>query len=107
MSESAELELLKHILEEGGIPCVLKNGAVAQALPITPFATELWVVNPKDFLPARALCDDWFAPAHDASNHWVCATCEQRLGSRFDACWKCGTKREITNKLTREGAIIL
>jgi ribosomal protein L40E len=107
LSESAELELLKHILEKGGIQCVLKNAEIAQALPTMPFAAELWVVNDKDLLPAQALCDDWFAPAHDASNHWVCSACGQRLGSRFDACWKCGTKREITNKLEHEGAIVL
>ena len=107
LSESAELELLKHILEEGGIQCVLKNAEIAQALPTIPFTTELWVVNDKALLPAKALCDDWFAPAHDASNHWVCSKCGQRLGSRFDACWKCGTKREITNKLKQEGATIL
>lgn len=48
LSESAELELLKNVLEEGGIHCVLKNEELAQALPITPFNIELWVLNDDD-----------------------------------------------------------
>lgn len=102
LSESAEVELLKNILEEGGIHCVLKNAQLAQALPLSPFTTELWVVNDDDFLPAQALCQDWFAPAPDALDLWVCPACGQRLGRRFDACWKCGTKRELTDQATRK-----
>ena len=105
LSESAELELLKNILEEGGIHCVLRNEQLAQALPLSPFHAELWVVNDHDFPPAQELCHDWFAPAPDALDFWVCPACGQRLGSRFDACWKCGGKRGIGGKLNQEGAI--
>jgi len=102
LSESAELELLKNILEEGNIPCVLKNAQIAQALPLSPFTTELWVVNDHDFQPAQELCQDWFTPDPDASEHWVCSACGQRLGTRFDTCWKCGAKREMTEETTRK-----
>lgn len=98
LSESAELELLKNILEEGGIHCVLKNEPLAQAMPISPFTAELWVVNDDDLPRARELCQDWFAPAPDAVEYWVCPACGQRLGSRFDTCWKCGARREMTEK---------
>ena len=93
LSESTELELLKNVLEEGGIPCVLKNEELAQVLPITPFNPELWVVNDDDLPRAQALCQDWFGPEPDASDAWDCSKCGQRHGSRFDCCWKCGTHR--------------
>jgi hypothetical protein len=106
LSESAELELLKNVLEEGGIHCVLKNEQLAQAIPITPFNLELWVLNDKDLLRAQELCHDWFAPAPDDLGTWDCSQCGQRLGSRFDSCWKCGTTREMADKLAQEGVIL-
>jgi hypothetical protein len=107
LSESAELELLKTVLEEGGIQCVLKNQEASKALTITPFKTELWVLNDKDFPSAQELCNDWFAPASDDINSWDCPHCGQMLGSQFDSCWKCGTKREIAGQPKKKGAIKL
>lgn len=106
LSESAELELLKNVLEEGGIHCVLKNAQLVQALPITPFNAELWVLNDDDLPQARDLCQDWFNPEPDALDVWDCSKCNQRLGSRFDTCWKCGTRREKANQITRKGIVL-
>lgn len=106
LSESAELELLRNVLEAGGIRCVLKNVQLAQAMPLTPFNTELWVLNDDDFPKAQALCHDWFNPKPETRGIWDRPQCGQQLGGRFDTCWKCGTKRDIANKLTQEGAIL-
>jgi predicted RNA-binding Zn-ribbon protein involved in translation (DUF1610 family) len=106
LSESAELELLKNVLESGGIRCVLKNVQLAQAMPLTPFNTELWVLNDDDLPQAQSLCHDWFNPKPEARGIWDCPQCGQQLGGRFDACWQCGTQRDIANKLTKEGAIL-
>jgi|SRR5665647_903747 len=106
LSESAELELLKNVLEEGGIHCVLKNVQLAQAMPITPFNPELWVLDDDDLPPAQALCRDWFNPESDDLDVWNCQQCGQRLGSRFDTCWKCGTKRETTNNFIQKGIVL-
>jgi hypothetical protein len=106
LAESAELELLKNVLEEGGIHCVLKNAQIAQALPIMPFNTELWVLNDNDLPQAQQLCHDWFQPEPDALDVWDCPQCGQSLGSRFDACWKCGAKRHTADKLTQKGIVL-
>jgi len=107
LSQSAELELLRNVLEEGGIHCVLKNARVVPAMPAAPFkAEELWVLNDGDLPPAQALCHDWFNPDSDDWEAWDCPLCGQRLGSRFETCWKCGAKRGTGGKPTRKGIIL-
>jgi hypothetical protein len=91
---SAELELLKNMLEEAGIRCALRNEQLSQALPAAPFNVELWVDDDKDFQKAQDLCEAWFHPPPGATGTWACAKCGQRLGGQFDSCWKCGAKRE-------------
>ena len=106
LSESAELELLKNVLENDGIHCVLKNQELAQAMPISPFNPELWVLNDDDLPQAQKLCHDWFHPEPDDLDVWDCQKCGQRLGSRFDTCWECGTKRGTATKFTQKGVIL-
>ncbi len=104
LPESAELELLKSMLEEAGIRCALRNEQLSQTLPVTPFNVELWVANDDDFLRAQELCQAWLHPPPGATGTWACAQCGQRLRDPFDSCWKCGAKRETTVKLNSEGA---
>jgi hypothetical protein len=96
LPESAELELLKNMLEETGIPCALRNERLSQTLPATPFNVELWVANDDDFPRAQELCEDWLHPPPGVTGTWVCAQCGQRLRSQFDSCWKCGVERQVT-----------
>ena len=103
LPESAELPLLKNMLEEAGIRCDLRNEQLCQALPATPFNVELWVANDDDFPRAQEFCQAWLHPPPEASGTWACANCGQRLRSQFDSCWKCGTKRETTARLNKEG----
>ncbi len=93
LAESAELELLKNVLEEGGIHCVLKNADVVQALPVEPCHEELWVLKDEDLPRAQELCHDWFAPALDDFDQWFCPQCQEPLGHQFDSCWRCGIRR--------------
>jgi NAD-dependent SIR2 family protein deacetylase len=103
LPESAELELLKHMLEEAGIHCALRNEQLSQALPAMPFNVELWVDNDDDFPRAQELCHDWLHPLQGAMGTWVCAQCGQRLRRQFDSCWKCGAKRRTANTMHNEG----
>ena len=103
LPESAELELLKNLLEEAGIRCALRNEQLSQALPATPFNAELWVANDDDFPRAQELCQAWLHPSPDSTGTWACSQCGQRLRGQFDSCWKCGAKRETTAKINNEG----
>jgi Putative prokaryotic signal transducing protein len=103
LPESAELELLKTMLEEAGVRCALRNEQLSQALPAMPFNVELWVANDDDFPRAQELCQAWLHPPPDAMGTWVCAQCGQRLRSQFDSCWKCGAERQTTTTFNNEG----
>jgi Putative prokaryotic signal transducing protein len=101
--ESAELGLLKNMLDGAGIRCVLRNEQLSQALPEAPFNVELWVENDDDLQRAQELCNTWFDSLPGATGIWTCARCGQRIGGQFDSCWKCGTERATTAKLNNEG----
>jgi hypothetical protein len=103
LPESAELELLKHMLEAVGIRCALRNEQLSQALPAIPFKVELWVAKDDDLPRAQELCQDWLHPSPSAIDTWVCAQCGQRLRRQFDSCWKCGAERQMTNTFNSEG----
>jgi hypothetical protein len=92
--DSAELGLLKNMLEKAGISCVQMNEQMAQMIPSAPFQAELWVENEADYPAAVALLAEWQRPTHADGAAWTCSRCGEKLGSQFSKCWKCGTKRE-------------
>ncbi|MBE0540026.1 MAG: DUF2007 domain-containing protein [Verrucomicrobia bacterium] len=92
--DSAELGLLKNMLEKAGIPCVHMNEQMAQMIPSAPFQAELWVENEADYPVAVAILEEWQHPTNAAGAPWICSRCGEKLGSQFSKCWKCGTKRE-------------
>lgn len=91
--DSAELGLLKNMLEKAGIRCLERNEQMAQTLPVAPFQAELWVENEADYPEAKALLAEWANPTTASAVGWVCSRCGELLGSQFTKCWKCGTHR--------------
>ena len=102
LPQGPELEMLKSMLEDAGVQCLIKNEQLSQVFPATPFNVELWVANDEDFPRAQELCQAWLNPPRGAAGTWACAKCEQRLGDQFDSCWKCGAKRPASAKLNKE-----
>jgi len=92
--DSAELGLLKNVLEKAGIRCVLVNEQMAQVSPSLPFQVELWVEREEDYGEAMALVEAWQHPAPAAEALWTCSRCGEKLGDQFSKCWKCGTRRD-------------
>ena len=88
--------LLKERLELEGIACLLRNEELFAAMGEIPFLElrpELWVLD-DDVLPrARLLLEGWLQPPQ-ASPSWTCQGCGEVLEGQFDACWKCGRRRE-------------
>ena len=95
-ADSAEVGLLKNVLQKSGICCVEKNEQMAQVIPSAPFQAELWVENEADYAPALALVAEWHHPTHTAGASWTCSRCGETLGSQFSKCWKCGTRRDAS-----------
>ncbi len=86
--------LLKSRLEEAGIPCLIRNEMISQAIPSAPFSAELWVVNDDDYQRAVELCKAWRQSVFEPGPAWTCPKCDEKLEGQFGACWKCGTNRD-------------
>ena len=56
--DSAEVGLLKGMLDIAGIPCEIRNDAVSQVLVGAAFYSELWVLNDDDYARAREVIAD-------------------------------------------------
>ena len=93
-SDSAEMGLLKNMLQKAGIRCVERNEQMAQTIPTAAFQAELWVENEADYPAAVALLEQWQHPTAAKGTDWACPRCGEQLGSQFNKCWKCGTKRD-------------
>ncbi len=94
--DSAELGLLKNMLQKAGLRCVEINEQMAQVIPSAPFQAELWVENEADYPAAVALLKEWQRPTNTAGESWICSRCGETLDSQFSKCWKCGTRRDAT-----------
>ena len=93
--DSAQLGLLKNMLEKAGLRCVALNEQMAQTIPTVPFQAELWVEQESDYAEAVALLAEWTDPTPAAGAGWVCSRCDELLGPQFTKCWKCGTHWQI------------
>jgi hypothetical protein len=94
-ADTAEVGLLKNMMQKAGIPCVEKNEQLAQVLPITPFTAELWVEHDADYPTAAALLAEWQHPTPATGAPWVCSRCGERMSAQFKKCWKCGTHQNV------------
>jgi hypothetical protein len=92
--DTAELELLKNVLQKAGIRCVEINGQMARMIPSALFQAELWVENEADYPAAIAILAEWQHPTNTDGPSWTCSRCGEKLGSQFSKCWKCGTRRD-------------
>ncbi len=92
-----QAELLRELLEQEGVACLVRNGQLAAALGEIPFIEcypELWVVDDEVYPRARILLDGWFRATDEQAEPWSCARCGERLEGQFGACWRCGKAKE-------------
>jgi len=86
---------LKDVLEQHGIPCVLKNpflqGGAGELPPIECWP-EIWVTEDRDYERAREVLDAVLAEQETAAP-WTCPQCGERLEGQFTECWQCGASR--------------
>jgi hypothetical protein len=94
-----ELEVLRSILQESGVPSVIRHEERSGVPGCTPFDAELWVEHDDDFAKANELYEAWCEPVPETVEAWNCPTCGQRLAVQFDSCWKCGCRRGTKSEL--------
>ena len=89
--------LMRSVLEEHGIGCIIKNehlsGAIGQLPPLECWP-ELWVVDDKELLPAKRLIESHLRWSGDPGSAWTCPQCGEELEGQFPVCWRCGRARE-------------
>ena len=93
-----EVESLKEILEQEGIPCMIKNqqgSSLAGEVPFAEVFPELWVINNKDYPHAQEFLENWQNAKPTETTDWICSTCGEALEGDFTTCWKCGEVRKL------------
>jgi hypothetical protein len=87
---------LKNVLETFGIRCVTKKldlSCAAGELPPVECWPELWVLDDKKHLKAKAILRRTLAPLKAVKKPWRCDGCGENIEGQFTECWKCGRNR--------------
>jgi putative signal transducing protein len=90
-----EVAMIKGMLEQEGINCLLKNHLLSGALgeiPAFECWPELWITDDNDLSLARDIVAAAISPLQPSSGFWHCA-CGEKLEAQFSACWKCGEEK--------------
>lgn len=94
-ADRLQLELLKDLLNRGGVECLVKGehmSTAAGGIPFTECYPEIWVMDDGDFPRAEKIRDAWLLPA-EAARPWRCENCGEHVEGQFDLCWKCEALR--------------
>jgi hypothetical protein len=94
--DGANIEMLKGLLEEMEIRCMIRNEYLSSAMGEMPFletSPELWILNDADYLRAKAMLDTWRTTRVEVSDPWICSDCGETIEGQFTSCWQCGYER--------------
>lgn len=92
---SADQEIVKSLLEEAKIACMIRNENLSTALGELPFmecSPEIWIMNDDDYPRAKEIVDAWRNAAIENHASWVCR-CGETVEGQFTSCWSCGKDR--------------
>lgn len=93
----SEVELFKDVLEQAGIPCMIKNQHTAGLAGEVPFAEvfpELWVERDGDYSIAEDILNDMSKGKTKGGTAWTCPKCGEKHTKEFSTCWNCGSDRK-------------
>ena len=92
---SMEVGLIKGMLEQDGIACLVKNqnlsGAMGEIPPLECWP-ELWIADDNDLMRAKDIVYSALRPGNNNTAPWNCS-CGENIEGQFTACWKCGEER--------------
>ena len=93
---SADQEIVKRLLEEAKIPCMIRNEHLSMALgELAPAqcSPEIWILNDQDYPRAKAIVDAVRHAEVETHDPWVCPDCGEAIEGQFTSCWNCGRER--------------
>jgi len=96
--DGADNEMLKGLLENSGIPCMIRNENLSMAMgeiPPAECSPEIWVINDDDYPRAKEIIESWKNADTGTVEPWVCLQCGEKIEGQFTSCWKCGADRQI------------
>jgi hypothetical protein len=89
-SRIEDLDVLKGMLAEDGIPCEFTNDTVP--LPGAEFYPKLWVED-SEYSKAAVVLETFRKLPAPSLSPWICGGCGERLEEQFTSCWKCGAAK--------------
>lgn len=94
---SADQEIVKSLLDEAGIPCMIRNefpsGALSELTP-SEASPEVWIMNDEDYAKAREIVDALQNATVEIQEAWSCPGCREEIEGQFTSCWNCGSERQ-------------
>jgi len=96
-----EVESLKNIMEQSGIPCTIKNQQTASLAGEVPFVEvfpELWVLRDEDSPKAKDILANWPKAKSLQEKEWACPNCGETIEKEFTACWSCGRDKILESQ---------
>ena len=94
--ELGDIETLKTLLEEDGIPCLIKNenlSVLAGEGAMQDYLPEIWILNDDDYPRAHEMVEAWRNAPIETHDQWLCPGCGETIEGQFTSCWKCGRER--------------
>ena len=92
---SMTVGLIRGMLEQEGIQCLVKNqnlaGAMGEIPPLECWP-EIWITRDHDIGRALTIVETALAPSSDNIVPWECL-CGETIEGQFTACWKCNRDR--------------
>ena len=92
--DGANIQMLKGLLDEVEIRCMIRNEYLSSAMGEMPFletSPELWILNDEDYPLARQMLETWRTTRIEINDSWTCGHCGEIIEGQFTSCWQCGT----------------
>lgn len=97
----ADATLVKNLLNSHEIRAVVQGDTLwgaRGAVPMGPStAPSVWVTE-ADVERARVLIEEYEAHTPSDAPPWKCRSCGEKIGGRFNECWRCGAGRSETSE---------
>ena len=93
---SADQEIVKGLLDEAKIPCMIRNEHLSMALgELAPAncSPEIWILNDEDYARAKEIVDALRNIKVEIQDAWICPDCGEAIEGQFTSCWNCGRER--------------
>ena len=93
MIDGANIQMLKGLLDEVKIRCMIRNEYLSSAMGEMPFletSPELWILKDEDYPRARQIIETWRTTRIEIKDSWTCGHCGEIIEGQFTSCWQCG-----------------